>query len=128
VPSPCTTTSCSAPYNGSSISWFGNLGDTIFLLLSPYSLLQLRTGSIDSIPGLHVVILTGCDWKKAVAGAAHVQQQFLALFFCARTPVWCCALLSGCCRPWLGAWASYCAVFIFSGWCHGRFPQFQQRL
>jgi hypothetical protein len=41
----------------------------------------LRTGSIDSISGLPVVILAGCDWKKAVAGAAHVQQRFLVLFF-----------------------------------------------
>jgi hypothetical protein len=65
----------------------------IFLLLSPCSLLQLRTGSIDSISGLHVVILVGCDWKKAVAGAAHVQQRFLVLFFCTRTPVWCCSLI-----------------------------------
>ncbi|XP_035820931.1 uncharacterized protein, partial [Zea mays] len=54
---------------------------------------HLRTGSIDSISGLPVVILAGCDWKKAVAGAAHVQQRFLVLFFCALTPVWCCSLI-----------------------------------
>jgi hypothetical protein len=62
-------------------------GLVIFLILSPCSLLQLRTGSIDSIPGLPVEILASYNWKRAVAGAAHVQQRFLALFFYARTHV-----------------------------------------
>jgi hypothetical protein len=49
------------------------------------------------------------------------------LLLCLGTCVVSCTL-SGLCSPWSGAWAPYCAVFLFSGWCRGRLPRLRQRL
>jgi hypothetical protein len=83
-------------------------------------------GWIDSFDswysGVHLT-----DWKKVEVNPALVRIGLLALCCFSSAPVWC-SVGSDSCPPWPGVWAPCCAVFLFSGWCHGRLPRPQQRL
>jgi hypothetical protein len=84
---------------------------------------QSRFGSIPSIIGVLVLILL----VEGGGGPPCAQRGSPALRCLTSALVWC-SVYSDYCPPWPGAWAPYCAVFVFSGWCRGRLPRLRQRL